>query len=987
MLKVKLLFVLFIILTGFLFATVDPTEDNPELPPAGVRWVDSVFHKLTPEERIGQLFMVAAYSNVPLTDSSNVTKLIKKYNIGGICFFQGGPVNQARYTNYWQSIARTPLLIAIDGEWGLGMRLKDSVVSFPKQMTLGALQDNDLIHEMGEEVGSQCKRMGIHINFAPVVDINSNPANPVINYRSFGENKVNVADKALAYMKGMQDKGILTSAKHFPGHGDTDKDSHTTLPTIHHSKEYIDSVDIYPFKKLIRNGLPTVMAGHLFVPALDTTTNLPSSLSEKVIQDVLIKQLGFKGLIFTDALGMKGASENWKPGEKELKALIAGNDVLLMSDDVPLAIEYIKTAIDSGLITQKLIDDKCRKVLIYKYKAGLAKKKTIDINHLYSDLNNINSDVLNYRLHQEAVTIIKNSHGILPLKNLENQKITEISFNADANNCVAGAMDNYAPMTHYSFDKNFIADSVPGLKEKLFQSNLLIITVNQTNNSSTNNYGLSDGILNFVAQYKNSHRIVLNLLLNPYALSKLADTSGISAIVVSYQGDKYSQLASTEAIFGGIPVNGKLPVSASWQFPADVGYTTKKFRLGYSMPEMAGISSTDLLKVDSLAMKGIQDTIYPGCQVLIAKDGQVIYNKSFGYHTYPFLLKEGDTLLPVKNSDLYDVASLTKVLATTISVMKLYEAGKINIDSTLKNYLPGLVGTDKADITIKRLMTHQARLKAWIPFYKNTVHHGLPDTNVYHKVYSEEFPYRVADSMYIRKSYEDSIFQAIIHSELRSKNNYVYSDLGFYLLKTIIERITNESLDRYVKKYFYEPLGLATMCYQPRNYFSLSRIVPSEMDSAFRMQLLHGDVNDPGAAMLNGVGGHAGIFSNANDIAIIMQMLLNKGEYGGHRYFMPETVDKFTSYQFQGNRRGLGFDKPVRDKKQGGPTCAEASELSFGHSGFTGTYVWADPEHNLVYVFLSNRTYPYSANNKLVTSGIRTDIQKVIYQAIEKNCK
>ena len=759
------------------------------------------------------------------------------------------------------------------------------------------------------------------------------------------------------------------------------------MPTIHHSKEYIDSVDIYPFKKLIRNGLPTVMAGHLFVPALDTTTNLPSSLSEKVIKDVLVKQLGFKGLIFTDALGMKGASENWKPGEKELKALIAGNDVLLMSDDVPLAIEYIKTAIDSGLITQKLIDDKCRKVLIYKYKAGLAKKKVVDINNLYSDINNINSEILNNKLHQGAVTIIKNSRGILPLKNLQNQKIAEISFNADANNCVAGVMDNYAPMTHFSFSKTFIADSVPGLKEKLLQCNLLIITVNQTNSSSANNYGLSDDILNFIAQYKNSHRIVLNLLLNPYALSKLADTSGISAIVVSYQGDKYSQLASAEAIFGGIPVNGKLPVTASWQFPADVGYSTNKFRLGYSMPEMAGISSADLLKVDSLAMKGIQDTIYPGCQVLIAKDGQVIYNKSFGYHTYPFLLKAGDTLLPVKNSDLYDVASLTKVLATTISVMKLYESGQINIDSTLKYYLPDVAGTDKADITIKRLMTHQARLKAWIPFYKNSVHHGVPDTNVYHKVFSEEFPYRVADSMYISKSYEDSIFQAIIHSELRSKNTYVYSDLGFYLLKTIIERITNERLDRYVKKYFYEPLGLATMCYQPRNYFSLSRIVPSEVDTAFRMQLLHGDVNDPGAAMLNGVGGHAGIFSNANDIAIIMQMLLNKGEYGGHRYFMPETVQKFTSYQLQGNRRGLGFDKPVRDKKQGGPTCAEASELSFGHSGFTGTYVWADPENNLVYVFLSNRTYPYSANNKLLTSGIRTDIQKVIYQAIEKNCK
>ncbi len=985
MLNYKYFPVVFILLFGLIFAKKnDLPDNNPDNSPSINKWVDSVFDKLTPEQRIAQLFMVAAYSNQSLKANESVTELVKKYNIGGICFFQGGPVTQARYTNYWQSLASTPLFIAIDGEWGLGMRLKDSAMSFPKQMTLGAIRDNKLIYAMGEEIGKQCKRLGVNINFAPVVDINSNPYNPVINYRSFGEDKKNVANKAMEYMKGMQNKGILATAKHFPGHGDTDKDSHTELPTIHHSKALIDSIDLYPFRKLVQNNLSAVMAGHLFVPALDTTSKLPSSLSGKIVQDILLTEMKFKGLIFTDALGMKGASENAKPGEIELKALLAGNDVLLMSEDVPLAIAYIQSAIDSGLISQKDIDSKCKKVLRFKYKAGLAKYKPVKIKNLYADLHKTEAKVLNTRLYQAAVTIIKNNHSILPLKNLENQKIAEISFNADSMNEFAMIADNYAPMRHFSFTNNFDTSAIPALKEKLFDYNLLLVTVNATSNSSGNNYGLTPAIIQFISEIKKSKRVVLNLLLNPYALGKMPDTSGISAILVDYQSNDITQRVSAEAIFGGIAVNGKLPVSASGNFPVNIGFTTVKSRLDYISPEMAGYRPDCFYKVDSIARRGIKDAIYPGCQILIAKDGQVLYNKVFGYHTYPSGQASDTALVPVKNSDLYDVASLTKILATTISVMKLYEQGKISLDSSLSDYLPGIESSDKADILISKLMAHEARLKSWIPFYEKTLIGDTLDSCVYKPVPSVDYPYRVADSMYIHKYYFDTIFRAIINSTLRTQNNYLYSDLGFYLLKDIIEKITHEKLEQYVNKNFYRPLGLSTMCYQPLNYFDTSRIVPSEIDTAFRKQLLWGDVNDPGAAMLGGVGGHAGIFSNANDIAILMQMLLNEGEYGNYRFFMPETIQKFTSYQFDDNRRGLGFDKPVRDKSQGGPTCEEASALSYGHSGFTGTYFWVDPKYHLVYVFLSNRTYPYSANNKLVTSGIRTEIQKVIYKVIEK---
>jgi beta-N-acetylhexosaminidase len=976
-LKVAVITFLLLTLTATLWSEIIlPYSNNPVENPAERHWVDSVMQKLTPDQRLAQLFMVAAYSNKTLQANSTVTDLIQQYNIGGICFFQGGPVTQARYTNYWQSIAKTPLLISIDGEWGLGMRLKDSTVSFPKQMTLGAITDTKLIYNMGVEIARQCKRLGIHINFAPVADINSNPKNPVINYRSFGEERSNVASKTLAYMKGMQDNGVLACAKHFPGHGDTDKDSHKTLPIINHSRATIDSIDLYPFRELIKNGIASIMCAHLLIPALDSTPDRPSSLSPKIVRDILIKQLGFKGLIFTDALNMKGASNVGLPGNIELSALQAGNDILLMPENVPLAINFIKAAITKGQIAQKDIDDKCRKVLIYKYRAGLSKLKPVAIKNIYTDLNNLTSDILNLKLHEASLTLLKNNNSIIPLKNLENQKIASISFNATFNDDLDQTLDYYAPMQHYSFDKTFTADSIPTLKQQLLDRNLVIITINQTANSAIDNYGLSDDILAFIKDIKITKRVIINLLANPYSLDKLSDTSDISAILVAYQSNKFSQQASAEAIFGGIPVTGKLPVTASAIFPLNSGFNTYRIRLDYTFPANAGMDNEKLMKIDSIALKGIADTIFPGCQILIARNGSVVYHKSFGFHTY-------DKMAPVKNSDLYDIASITKIAATTISVMKLYEEGKISVDSALVKYLPGIDNSNKAQILLKNLMTHQAGLKAWIPYHRKMIINGYMDTNIFRKQMSAEFPVRVAEGIYISKYYEDTIFHTIIHSELRTKHNYLYSDLGFYLLKVIIEKQVNEGIDQYVKKNFYGPLGLTTLCYEPRRYINLSRIVPSEIDTAFRHQLLQGDVNDPGAALLGGIGGHAGLFSNSNDLVILMQMMLQKGEYGGRRYFKPETVNKFTAYQFSGNRRGLGFDKPVREKGAEGPTCDEASPESYGHSGFTGTFVWVDPKYQLVYVFLSNRTYPSSANNKLLSSGIRSKIQKIIYQSIE----
>lgn len=936
-------------------------------------WVDSVMGQLSPRERISQLFMVAAYSNKALKDNQGVTTLVKDYNVGGIIFFQGGPLAQAGMTNYWQGIARTPLLIAIDGEWGLGMRLKDSTISYPKQMTLGAIQDPALIYQMGAEIARHCRRLGIHINFAPVVDVNSNASNPVINYRSFGESPQNVALRGIAYMKGMQDNQVMSTAKHFPGHGDTDKDSHHTLPLINHSKARMDSVDLYPFRELIRQGLYGVMVAHLYLPAFDQHET-PTTLSYNIITRLLKEEMGFKGLVITDALGMAGVTSSVPTGELEVRALEAGNDILLMSENMPVAVEAIEGAVKSGRLKQAELDARCRKVLQYKYRLGLHKKQKIETAGLYQDLNDARSQWINRILYESSVTLIRNADSLLPLRSLDTLNIACVSVGRMQTSAFQEMLSNYAPVKNFNLPADFSEMALAELKNDLAGFNLVIIGLHSASNSPSGNFGINRQMIRLVKEVAAGRKVVLDLFANPYALSAFGSLEDLSAVLVSYQDDPLAQQAGAEAVFGGIRVDGRLPVGISADYPVNSGLSTPKVRLKYTRPEDAGLKGSDFQKVDSIATKGVIDKVYPGCQVLIAVDGKVIYLKSFGTHTY-------ESNQAVRNSDLYDLASVTKIAATTISIMKLYEEGKIDIDQKLVKYLPELDSSNKSDLIIRNLMAHQARLKPFIPFYKSHMINGKPDTTIFRTEKSAAFPYRVAEQLYIRADYPDTLFTAIINSDLRENSKYKYSDLGFMMLKKLIETTTNQSIDRYLLSNFYKPLGLTTLCYEPRKYFSLDRIIPSEQDTFFRHQLLQGDVNDPTAAMFGGIQGHAGLFSNSNDIAILLQMLIQGGSYGGQQYFMESTVKEFTRYQFKDNRRGLGFDKPMPDR-DGGPTCKEASDESFGHSGFTGTYVWADPRYNIVYVFLSNRTCPYSENNRLLESGIRTLIQQVIYKAV-----
>ncbi|MBL6873014.1 MAG: serine hydrolase [Flavobacteriales bacterium] len=968
--------VILLLLTSFLNEeSTDVTTISAPIYQADTLWVDSVLTSLTQEQKIAQLFMVAAYSNKGENHLKEIENLIENYHIGGLMFLQGGPIRQLRLTNHYQSISQTPLMIAQDAEWGVSMRI-DSTIRFPWQMTLGAIQNDSLIYQMGRQIGRECKRLGVHVNFAPVVDVNSNPNNPIINNRSFGEDPQRVAQLSLAYMNGLQDEGVLACAKHFPGHGDTDSDSHKTLPTINHSKERLDSMELIPFKYLFDKGLGSVMVAHLNIPSLDDTDSLASTLSKKVVTDLLKDELAFNGLVFTDALNMKGVSKFFEPGEVDLKALLAGNDILLFAQDVPKAIEKIKEAIEKKIISQEYVDERCRKILMAKQWFGLDESIHLSEGNLVEDLNAKESRLLNQELIQKSITVLQNTDDLLPLKQLDTLHLAVVCIGENSQP-FEEMLSHYAPLKIYHLTEEHSEEARNNLLRELQQYNLVIASVHKSNKNAWKSYHIHKNTDLFLQTLALQSKVILNVFANPYSISDLLMTYSFDGLILGYQNSKIAQESLAQLIFGGIGANGKLPVSNA-HFKAGSGLNITANRIRYTSTEYMGISPKILMKVDSIALDAIEKEATPGCQILAIKDGAVFYQKSFGHHTYK---KKQE----VKNTDVYDLASLTKIIASVPSIMHLEENNTIDLDKSLSNYFELADTSDKKDLKIREILAHQSGLAAWIPFYIETLQEdgSLRDT-LYSTTYSDTFNVSVAENIYLHREYPDSIMERILVSELQEKE-YKYSDIGFYIFKDIIEQKTNMPLETFVHNTFYSSLGLSTMGYLPKLRIDSSRIIPTEFDYYFRSQLLRGDVHDMGAAMLGGVGGHAGLFSNANDLGIFMQMLLQGGQYADKRYFETKTVNKFTDCQYctLENRRGAGFDKAVLEGQEGGPACdCSPSSTAFGHSGFTGTLVWADPEEKFVYVFLSNRIHPTSENKKLLKMDVRTKIMEVFYDAI-----
>ncbi|MDZ4793897.1 MAG: glycoside hydrolase family 3 N-terminal domain-containing protein [Bacteroidota bacterium] len=940
------------------------------------QWTDSVFNSLSDDEKIAQLMVVRAHSNLGADHVTKVTNDIKKYNIGALCFFQGGPVRQANLTNFYQGIAKTPLMVTIDGEWGLGMRL-DSVTKFPYQLTLGSLSDENLVYRMGVAIGEQCKRIGVHVNYAPVVDINNNPNNPVIGYRSFGEDKEKVSRFGVAYMKGMQDAGIMACAKHFPGHGDVDVDSHYDLPVINKSRAQLDSMELVPFRAVFDAGIGSVMIAHLYIPSIDKTANRATSISKNNVTNLLKQDMGYNGLTFTDALEMKGVAKFFPGGTIAVEALIAGNDMLCLPASVPETIDAVKKAIAEKRLSWDDINAKVKKVLLSKYNLGLNQTQYVDINNLLEDIN-AKTDAIRKEVAQNSITVLAQSgltasrtdYAQIPLTSKQ-KKIAYIGIGTSE-------LSEFGKRLHKDLDaKTFLlsykdgqskADEIVEEVKKDGKYDAIIIGIHNYSLRPAENFGLSPVALKLYKDL-NFIKTITFTFGNVLATKNFCDAW---TLVACYQDDVITHTAAADLLEGKIVSMGKLPVSVCrFKFGDGIVYDEIK-------PSRAAIKEK-LLTIDSIALDGIAKKAFPGCVVLAAYKGDIIYHKAFGNYEYgpsPAMSPES----------IFDLASVTKISATTVSIMKLYEEGQVDLNKTLGDYLPWTKGTNKAGLLIKDILLHQAGLAPFIVFYKETLDpaSGTPNPAIYATKPQKGYGVRVAENIFMRNDWQDTMFNRILKSPLGPRNKYVYSDNDFIFLGKIVEQLSGLTLDQYTQKTFYNKIGMYSTGFKPRNRFQAECLVPTETDTYFRQQTTRGDVHDEGASMLGGVAGHAGLFSNAYDLSLLYQMLLNGGQLNGEKYLKPETIRLFTSYNSKISRRGLGFDKPEKDnhiRKDPYPSTL-ASPETFGHTGFTGTCVWADPKNDLLYIFLSNRVYPTRDNGKLSQMGIRGKIQDAIYKAL-----
>ena len=941
------------------------------------QWTDSVFNSLSDDEKIAQLMVIRAHSNLGADHVAKVTSDIQKYNVGALCFFQGGPVRQANLTNFYQSIAKTPLMVTIDGEWGLGMRL-DSVTKFPFQLTLGSVNDENLIYRMGLAVGDQCKRLGVHVNYAPVVDINNNPNNPVIGYRSFGEDKDKVSRYGVAYMKGMQDAGIMACAKHFPGHGDVDVDSHYDLPVINKNMTQLDSMELVPFKAVFEAGIGSVMIAHLYIPAIDKTANKATSISKNNVTDLLRNSLHYNGLTFTDALEMKGVAKYFPGGTISVEALIAGNDMLCLPASVPETIEAVKKAIAEKKLSWDDINAKVRKVLMSKFSLGLNQTRFIDTNNLLEDLN-AKTDAVRREVAEHSLTVLSQSgmkasrtdYAQVPLTDKQ-KKIAYVGIGLTEITDFGMRMKNDLDANVFLFsykDGKEKAEEILKEVQKDGKYDAVVIGIHNYALKPADNFGLSPVAIKLYKDLNFIKTITLTFG-NVLATKNFCDAW---TLVACYQDDPVTQQTAADLLEGKIVSMGRLPVSVcNFKFGDGIVH-------GGIKPSRAAIKEK-LVTIDSIALDAIAKKAFPGCVVMAAYQGDIIYHKAFGNYEY------NNNSPAMSPESIFDLASVTKVSATTVSVMKLYEEGKLKLDGKLKDYLPWVKGTNKEDLKIDDILLHQAGLVPFIAFYKETIDGttGAPNPAIYASKPQKGYGVRVAENIYLRNDWQDTMLYRILISPLGQKNKYVYSDNDFIFLGKIVEEITGMTLDQYAQKTFYNKIGMYSTGFKPRNRFQLECLVPTETEKHFRQQTTRGDVHDEGASMFGGVAGHAGLFSNAYDLSLLYQMLLNGGELNGERYLKPETIKMFTSYNSRISRRGLGFDKPEKDNhiRRDPYPSSLASPETFGHTGFTGTCVWVDPKYDLVYIFLSNRVYPTRDNGKLSQMGIRGKIQDAIYKAL-----
>ncbi len=896
-------------------------------------WVNHTIDTLTAEQKISQLIWLLCHPN----DQQDIEYLVQKYQPGGIIFRDFSYEQLAEVVPELRRVSTVPLLLAVENSPSFTGRQTE--VNLPAAATLRAVNNDERLYQAGRITAQHYRSIGIHLLLS---------ATTVADDDLSRQENATAQKKVRAYAQGMADHGLIPGLWWSAAHG--------AASSADQPKSGLASYQEH--QTLV---VPTV-AGML-QPAVPTAAPADPQLA-----NVSSPPFGA-----TDGLTFSTVSD--QPAEA-MAALKSGHHVLVSSQTIaamhpvvtrPLRNRRLKDVVRRGVAQQ----------LRLKYQAGL----DLAEKEVPAPTDTEQTKLLKQQLYEEAITVVHNQKELLPIRSLEDRTFAALSLIDHPQQALSfrESLDHYAPFAHYAVPRRSERFDYEQIYDRLRRYDHVVVGIH----GAHRRVGLHKKTMAFLKFLDEETNVTVVLFDEPKQLRHFTD---FSTLVCGYENDSLAQWVVPQVLFGARPARGTLPVRVNDDLPVGAGMATEATgRLAYTLPGAVGLSADTLRLIDSLAHWAIRQQATPGCQVLVARRGAVVYQKSYGYQTY-------DSLSPINNQTIYDIASVTKVAATTQAMMFLQERGAIRLDDKVATYLPELRSTDKRNITIRELLLHRAGLRSYMPFWQMTRNKYGLNTALYRFSLETDFSAPVASGLYATPSLRDSLWQWTVRSKVikqrgrrvagKPRYDYRYSDLGFYMLHRLIEEVTQQSLSDFMQQNFYTPLGLSTLAYRPLCHFSQDRIAPTEEDKLFRNTLVRGTVHDEGAALCGGVAAHAGLFSTAHDLAVLMQMNLQNGYYGGTRYFQPGTVARFSTRQFNDSRRALGWDKPEH-QRNGGPTAPEASYDSYGHLGFTGTSAWVDPKYDLVYIFLSNRVHPDARNTKLLTEGIRTKIQSVVYRAME----
>ncbi|SHK92237.1 glycoside hydrolase family 3 N-terminal domain-containing protein [Rhodothermus profundi] len=917
-------------------------------------WTETQLRALTLEQQIGQLFAVRArgvFQSVDDPEYRELVRLVEEFQVGGIIFFRGDPYSQAVLANDLQRRSRLPLLIAQDTEWGVAMRVRRTT-SFPRAMAIGATGNPDYAYAVGYVTAREARALGVHQLYAPVADVNNNPFNPIINVRAFGEDPLFVATMVRAFVRGVQDAGAVATAKHFPGHGDTSIDSHSDLPILRFDRRRLDTLELVPFRAAIKAGVRSIMTGHLALPYLDPTPDLPASLSRRITHDLLRNELGFNGLVVTDALEMQGVTKHFGVGEAAVRALEAGADLLLLSEDVEAARAAILQAIAQGRLSRERIEASVRRILLTKEWLGLHRERTVDLNALPYLVGIAPHQALSQTIARASLTLLRNANNLLPLPDIPNApRRLQVVILSDSDDPATGrffvqTLREIAPEDHVTarlLDVRSHPEEYQTALRAAAHADVVLVPAYLFVRSGTGRIRLPDRQREFLdALIAQGPPVVLIAFGNPYMIMDLKRPPAV--YLAAYGGNTTTQRAVVQALFGQAPFTGRLPITIPGYFQRGDGLQLEQVVPRLAYPEEVGMSTRRLYRIDSLLQAAIAERAFPGAAVAIGRGPAIVWLKGYGHFTYTSDQR-------VTPESVFDLASLTKVVVTTTAAMQLYEAGQLDLDAPVARYLPAFGQNGKERVTIRQLLSHTAGLAPFYPFHRMGI------------------------------TSPEAVQQAILSDSLiyEPGTQARYSDLGMIVLGWVIERITGQSLDQYAETHIFRPLGMRHTGFRPVGRPDTT-IVPTELDTLFRHRLIQGEVHDETAWILGGVAGHAGLFSTAADLARFAYMLVNEGRINGRAFLKPETIRLFTTPvdPERAGTRALGWD--TRSPEGYSSAGQFFGPRSFGHTGFTGTSIWIDPDQQLFVILLTNRVYPTRENRKHL--AVRAKLADLAYQAI-----